>query len=94
MAIFHMSISNISSSKGRSAIASASYRSGTKLYDEKEGRSYFYKRKVQPETFILKPKYAPEWCLNREKLWNEVEKKKIKLIQGMQKNLMFLYQLN
>lgn len=79
MAIFHMSISNISNGKGRSAIASASYRSGTRLYDEKEGRSYFYKREVKPETFILKPKHAPEWCLNRERLWNEVEKKENKV---------------
>lgn len=75
MAIFHMSVSNISNGKGRSAIASASYRSGTRLYDEKEGRSYFYNREIKPETFILKPKHAPEWCLNRERLWNEVEKK-------------------
>ncbi len=31
MAIFHMSFSNISAGKGRSAIASAAYRSGEKL---------------------------------------------------------------
>ena len=44
MAIFHMSFSNISAGKGRSAIAGASYRSGEKLFDQKEGRSYFYAR--------------------------------------------------
>jgi hypothetical protein len=42
MAIFHMSFSNISAGKGRSAIASAAYRSGEKLFDDKEGRHYFY----------------------------------------------------
>ena len=75
MAIFHMSFSNISAGKGRSAIASAAYRSGEKLFDDKEGRHYFYARSVMPESFILTPKNAPEWASDREQLWNEVEKK-------------------
>lgn len=75
MAIFHMSFSNISAGKGRSAIASAAYRSGEKLFDDQEGRHYFYARSVMPESFILTPKNAPEWAGNREQLWNEVEKK-------------------
>ncbi|MCG0783347.1 MobQ family relaxase [Lactiplantibacillus plantarum] len=74
MAIFHISFSNISAGKGRSAIASAAYRSGEKLFDDKEGRRYFYARSVIPESFILTPKNAPEWASDREKLWNEVEK--------------------
>ena len=74
MAIFHMSFSNISAGKGRSAIASAAYRSGEKLFDDKEGRRYFYARSVIPEIFILTPKNAPAWASNREQLWNEVEK--------------------
>lgn len=75
MAIFHMSFSNISAGKGRSAIASAAYRSGEKLFDDKEGRSYFYARSVMPESFILTPENAPKWANDRQKLWNEVEKK-------------------
>ena len=75
MAIFHISFQNISAGKGRSAIAGASYRSGEKLFDQKEGRSYFYARSVVPESFILTPKNAPEWASDREKLWNEVERK-------------------
>ncbi|OAX74707.1 nickase [Lactiplantibacillus plantarum] len=75
MSIFHMSFSNISAGKGRSAIASAAYRSGEKLFDNKEGRSYFYGRSIMPDTFILRPKNAPEWVNDRQKLWNEVEKK-------------------
>ena len=75
MAIFHISFSNISAGKGRSAIAGASYRSGEKLFDQKEDRSYFYARSVMPESFILTPKNAPEWASDREKLWNEVERK-------------------
>ncbi|MCM8610309.1 MULTISPECIES: MobQ family relaxase [Lactiplantibacillus] len=75
MVIFHMSFSNISAGKGRSAIAGASYRSGEKLFNQKEGRSYFYARSVMPESFILTPKNSPEWASDREKLWNEVERK-------------------
>ncbi|WP_265486027.1 MobQ family relaxase [Lactiplantibacillus plantarum] len=75
MAIFHMSFQNISAGKMRSAVASASYRSGEKLFDQKEGRSYFYARSVMPESFILTPKNAPEWSSDRERLWNEVERK-------------------
>ena len=75
MVIFHMSFSNISAGKGRSAIASAAYRSGEKLFDDKEGRNYFYARTVMPESFILTPQNAPEWASDREQLWNEVEKK-------------------
>ncbi|MFD1671631.1 MobQ family relaxase [Agrilactobacillus yilanensis] len=75
MAIFHMSFQNISAGKGRSAIAGAAYRSGEKLFDQKEGRSYFYARSVIPESFILTPKNAPAWASDREKLWNEVERK-------------------
>lgn len=75
MAIFHMNFSNISAGKGRSAIASASYRSGEKLYSEMEGKSYFYAKNVMPESFILAPKHAPSWANDREKLWNEVEAK-------------------
>ncbi|MFD1417284.1 MobQ family relaxase [Companilactobacillus keshanensis] len=75
MAIFHMSFSNISAGKGRSAIASAAYRSGEKLFNNQEGRHYFYARSVMPESFILTPENAPAWASNREQLWNEVEKK-------------------
>ncbi|AYJ37177.1 nickase [Lactiplantibacillus garii] len=75
MAIFHMSFSNISAGKGRSAIASAAYRSGEKLFDDKEGQHYFYARSVMPDSFILTPKNSPAWASDREKLWNEVERK-------------------
>ncbi|WP_065674993.1 MobQ family relaxase [Lactiplantibacillus pentosus] len=75
MAIFHMSFQNISAGKMRSAVASASYRSGDKLFSDKEGNTYYYARDVKPEAFILIPKNAPDWAKDRQKLWNEVEKK-------------------
>jgi len=73
MAIYHLNSKMISRGKGQSAIASASYRSGEKLYNERYGKTNFYPREIQPESFILKPNHAPEWTLDREKLWNGVE---------------------
>src|SRR5699024_5047778 len=74
MAIYHMSMGNISRGKGQSAIASAAYRSGDKLYSERYNKTSFYPRDVKPISYILKPDHAPDWSLNRERLWNEVEK--------------------
>lgn len=74
MAIYHFSAQIITRSKGQSAVASASYRSGDKLLDERTGETKFYKREVQPETLILAPSHAPEWAKDRNRLWNEVEK--------------------
>jgi len=74
MAQFHLNVSVISRGKGQSAIASASYRSGEKLYSERYDKTSFFERDVKPETYILKPSHAPNWTLNREELWNKVEK--------------------
>lgn len=74
MAIYHFSAQVISRSKGQSAVASASYRSGERLQDERTGETKYYVRKVQPETMILAPSHAPEWVQDRNRLWNEVEK--------------------
>ncbi len=73
MAIFHMNFKNISAGDGRSAVASASYRSGEVLYRDADEKNYEYPRVVKPESFILLPENAPEWASNRERLWNEVE---------------------
>lgn len=75
MAIFHLTSKVISRGKGQSAIASAAYRSGEELYSERYDKSNFYEREVKPNSFILKPDHAPEWTLDREKLWNGVEEK-------------------
>lgn len=74
MAIYHFSGQMITRSKGQSAVASASYRSGEKLTDERTGELKYYVREVQPETMILAPSHAPEWVQDRNRLWNEVEK--------------------
>lgn len=79
MAIFHFQGQIISRAnkqgRQRSVIACAAYRSGEKLHDERSQSNKFYRRKIQPVTRILVPKNAPEWTSNRERLWNEVEKK-------------------
>jgi len=74
MAIFHFALQNISANKGKSSIAAASYRSGQELYSEKQGVLYYYEKNSDAISFILKPEHAPEWCLDRQQLWNEVEK--------------------
>lgn len=59
----------------QSAVAMASYRSGEQLYSMRDGETKNYKdRFVEPESFIMKPNHAPDWTLEREKLWNEVER--------------------
>ncbi|WP_144481465.1 MobQ family relaxase [Cytobacillus oceanisediminis] len=74
MAIYHLSMQIISRSKGQSAVASAAYRSGEKLNDQRTNEDKFYRREIQPETMILAPSHAPEWVQDRNRLWNEVEK--------------------
>lgn len=74
MALFYMNVRNVQKAKG-SAVAKAAYVSGDKLYSEREEEMKSYKtREVNPDSFILAPKHAPEWVYNREMLWNEAER--------------------
>lgn len=79
MAIFHLSMKVISRANGQNAVASAAYRSGELLVDEKTGEEKFYSRTVAPETHILAPNHSPEWVFNRQKLWNEVENAELRI---------------
>lgn len=45
MSIYHLSIKIISRSGGRTAVASAAYRSGEKLYNEETGITHDFTRK-------------------------------------------------
>lgn len=74
MAIYHLSVQTISRGKGKSCVASAAYRAGEKLYDEKQQLSHNYTKKKEIESEIIAPSNAPEWVYNRQKLWNEVDK--------------------
>ena len=75
MAIYHCSIKIIGRSGGRSAVASAAYRSGEKLLNEETGITHDFTRKggvVMSE--ILLPTNAPDRYHDRQTLWNEVQK--------------------
>lgn len=75
MAIYHMSIKNISRAKGKTAIAAAAYRAGTILTDNETGITHNYVKKSEVAyTEIILPEHAPAEYANRETLWNEVQK--------------------
>ena len=72
---YHLSIKIGSRSSGRSAVAAAAYRSGTKIKDVETGIVADYTRKggvVYSE--IILPENAPAEYMSREILWNAVEK--------------------
>lgn len=75
MSIYHCSIKIISRAGGRSAVASAAYRSGERLYNDETGIVHDFTRKGGVVyTEIMLPNNAPTKYLNREILWNEVQK--------------------
>jgi Ti-type conjugative transfer relaxase TraA len=75
LAIYHLHAKIVSRGKGQSVVASAAYRAGASLYDERLGQVWDYTRKRGVEhTEILTPYGAPEWVRDRERLWNEVER--------------------
>ncbi len=74
MASYHLSVKTIKRSVGRTATAAAAYRVGERIECQREGRIHDYTRKQGiEETFILTPMHAPDWALDRSRLWNEVE---------------------
>ena len=76
MAIFHLNESNISRSDGRSAVACAAYRACEKLEDQTFGKTQDYtKKKGLKYKKIFAPFHTNEDLLDRQNLWNEVEKK-------------------
>lgn len=76
MAIYHLNYKHISRGKNQSACAAAAYRSGTRIYDQRLGKTHNYENKKGVDyKEILAPSYAPQWVNNRPQLWNEVEKK-------------------
>src|ERR1700741_2026294 len=74
MAIFHFSAKVMGRGSGRSAVASAAYRSASRLHDERLDRHHHFTNKsgVVPSEVML-PEGAPERMRDRETLWNEVE---------------------
>ena len=75
MALFHLSVTQTKRSAGQSAIASAAYRAGERLYSEYYGEYSDYTRKGGVIcSNILLPSHAPPEYADRQTLWNAVEK--------------------
>lgn len=74
MAIYHFSVKIIKRSEGRSAVAAAAYRSGTKLTNEWDGITHDYTKKHWIEhSEIFLPAQAKKCLGERSTLWNSVE---------------------
>lgn len=74
MAIYHLSAKVISRATGSSAVASAAYRSASRLHDNRLERNHDFSNKsgvVHSE--VMLPEGAPAHLSDREQLWNEVE---------------------
>lgn len=73
-ALFHFSTKVFKRSDGRSSVAAAAYRSASKLTDHRINQTFDYTKKHVVTSFILSPNNAPVWALEREQLWNAVER--------------------
>jgi Ti-type conjugative transfer relaxase TraA len=74
MAIYHLHVKVIGRKSGSSAVASAAYRSGSRLRDERLDRSHdFSDKRGVVHSEVLLPENAPEAWSDRERLWNDVE---------------------
>ena len=74
MAIYHLSVSNVSRAKGSNSCATLAYISGEKIHDSRTGKTYSYSRRERVlvvETIL--PASAPLEYTNAETLWNAVE---------------------
>jgi Ti-type conjugative transfer relaxase TraA len=74
MAIYHLHVKVIGRKAGSSAVASAAYRSGSRLRDERLDRSHdFSGKRGVVHSEVMLPENAPEAWSDRERLWNDVE---------------------
>ncbi|MFO1097097.1 MAG: Ti-type conjugative transfer relaxase TraA [Xanthobacteraceae bacterium] len=74
MAIYHLHVKVIGRKSGSSAVASAAYRSGSRLRDHRLERSHdFSAKRGVVHSEVMLPENAPEAWSNRERLWNNVE---------------------
>jgi len=79
MAIYHFSAKVISRAAGSSAVASAAYRSASRLRDDRLDRSHDFTNKPGVEhSEVLLPDGAPDEWHDREQLWNDVEAAEIR----------------
>ncbi|MET3521904.1 Ti-type conjugative transfer relaxase TraA [Mesorhizobium abyssinicae] len=74
MSIYHLHVKVIGRKAGSSAVASAAYRSASRLRDERIERTHdFSAKRGVVHSEVLLPESAPEAWSDRERLWNDVE---------------------
>ena len=74
MAIYHLHVKVIGRKAGSSAVASAAYRSASRLRDERIDRVQdFSNKRGVVHSEVLLPDNVPEAWSDRERLWNDVE---------------------
>jgi Ti-type conjugative transfer relaxase TraA len=74
MAIYHLHVKVIGRKAGSSAVASAAYRSSSRLRDDRLERSHdFSNKRGVVHSEVMLPENAPEAWSDRERLWNDVE---------------------
>jgi Ti-type conjugative transfer relaxase TraA len=74
MAIYHLHVKVIGRKSGSSAVASAAYRSASRLRDERLERSHdFSGKRGVVHSEVMLPENAPEAWRDRERLWNDAE---------------------
>ncbi len=74
MAIYRLHVKVISRKTGQSAVASAAYRSASRLRDERLERAQdFPAKRGVVHSEVLLPEHARERWSDRERLWNDVE---------------------
>ena len=74
MAIYHLHVKVIGRNAGSSAVASAAYRSASRLRDDRLDRSHdFSAKRGVVHSEVMLPEDAPDAWSDRERLWNDVE---------------------
>ncbi|OAN81946.1 Ti-type conjugative transfer relaxase TraA [Jannaschia sp. EhC01] len=74
MAIYHLHVKVIGRAAGSSAVASAAYRSASRLRDDRLDRPHdFTAKRGVVHSEVMLPETAPEAWSDREQLWNAVE---------------------
>ncbi|TPM96696.1 Ti-type conjugative transfer relaxase TraA [Mesorhizobium sp. B2-1-3A] len=79
MAIYHLHVKVIGRKAGSSAVASAAYRSASRLRDERIERTHdFSAKRGVVHSEVMLPANAPEVWRDRERLWNDVEASEVR----------------
>lgn len=74
VAIYHLRVKYLKRADGRSSVAAAAYRSGTRIEDQRGGKTHDYTRKQNVEAAgLLLPTNTPVAFEDRGVLWNAIE---------------------